>query len=141
MRLIGQWAYSLCIAGVLCSLVLLLSPSKKLEKGLRLASVLLFVICFCTPLAKLELKPASVDISSGSYAYITPQQGLCSGMETLITGLLRRSNILLRCVTVTSDGAGNLTAALVLSDPSQAQAARLLVESEYAIAVTISSED
>ncbi|MBQ3140415.1 MAG: hypothetical protein IJC25_00465 [Clostridia bacterium] len=138
MNSLGQWALSLCVAVIICSLVQLLSPSKRLERALRLACVLLFVLCFIRPLRTLTLPDLSLP-GGWQSDYPSPQQSLCSGMELLICSTLQQNGIAAE-VTVTADADGRLHALLTVSDPTQCRAALLLVESVYQIETAVTEE-
>lgn len=133
MQAVGQWAFSLCVTAIFCSVVLLLSPSSRLKKSLKFACVLLYTLAFCLPLTQISCAPEEIRLPAEESDYLSPQENFRSGMEFLILNLLREHGIPAEAVTVTLREDGTPTVRLTLSDPSQLQTALLLIQSTYGI--------
>ncbi len=99
--MLKNWCIGLCAGGIFCSIIQLLSPTKRTERVMRFACVLLFCLCFCLPLigAKLpeiDFEAPKLTSSPTGYSY----NDLNGGVEFLIMKKLTAAGIKAKSVTV-----------------------------------------
>ena len=115
MNILSRWCLGICCAGLFCAVVRVLAPQKHAGKILKLGTVLLTVLCFCTPLLKTDLSQLSAEVfnmNTSAYTYST-DTGLARGMEILIVNKLKTQGI--SPVRVTFDGNASPPVKVVLS--------------------------
>lgn len=98
--MLRNWCIGLCAGGIFCSIIQLLSPTKRTERVMRFACCLLFCLCFCLPLInsqlpKIEFK-GSDTASTAGYSY----GELNGGVEFLIMKKLTAAGVKAKSVTV-----------------------------------------
>lgn len=99
--MLRNWCIGLCAGGIFCSIIQLLSPTKRTERVMRFACCLLFCLCFCIPLigAKLpeiDFKVPGLTSSPTGYSY----GELNGGVEFLIMKKLTEAGVKVKSVTV-----------------------------------------
>lgn len=99
--MLRNWCIGLCAGGIFCSIVQLLSPTKRTERVMRFACVLLFCLCFCLPLIgvklpEIDFKMPKLISSPAGYSYTD----LNGGVEFLIMKKLTSVGVKAKSVTV-----------------------------------------
>ncbi len=99
--MLRNWCIGLCAGGIFCSIVQLLSPTKRTERMMRFACCLLFCLCFCLPLIGAKMPRLEFDVpeltnSDTGYSY----GELNGGVEFLIMKKLAAAGIKAKSVTV-----------------------------------------
>lgn len=107
---IRSWALSLCYAALCAGIVLMITPKNEtIEKSIRFAAALFFLLCFFTPLTHLKnIKTSSLtesaysNIQSNSVNenYLT---NLESGLKLLIEKELERNGLHVKELSVELD--------------------------------------
>ncbi|HOP10340.1 MAG TPA: hypothetical protein PK629_02510 [Oscillospiraceae bacterium] len=99
--MLRNWCIGLCAGGIFCSIIQLLSPTKRTERVMRFACVLLFCLCFCLPLIGAQLPEIDFNMpeltdSAAGYSY----GELNGGVEFLIMKKLKTIGVDAKSVTV-----------------------------------------
>ncbi|HNX14689.1 MAG TPA: hypothetical protein PK854_08145 [Oscillospiraceae bacterium] len=99
--MLRNWVIGLCAGGIFCSIIQLLSPTKRTERIMKFACCLLFCLCFCLPLIgaklpKVDFKVPKLTSSPAEYSY----GELNGGVEFLIMKKLTSAGVKAKSVTV-----------------------------------------
>ncbi len=89
METIKEWAISLSATCVIASLVELVTPSGRFEKSVKILTALLLIICFVSPIFKLDLNALKFEQISGVEGWINDEQ-MENEMESEVINVLKK---------------------------------------------------